>query len=160
MYRNGRYIPFLALCCAAALFFAAYLDGRQMEQRTGVEPEELSVGQIGMMAFAALFLVYGAIGFISAWLEGTELRPMKRKKNPGRIPFLAGVLLAALLAALAGSFARLIYKELATGVVTPSLEGTVAAGIFLVAALLLLLYRKSFIEDEVLVEDERGEVPW
>ena len=160
MYRNGRYIPFLALCGAAALFFAAYLDQRHLEQRAGMVPEALSVGQIGMMAFAALFLVYGAIGYISIWLEGTELRPMRRKKSPGVAPVIAGILLSAFLAALAGSFARLIYTELVTAFVSPSLEGAMAASIFIVAALLLLLYRKYFIEDEVLVEDERGEVPW
>ena len=145
---------------AALFILAAYLDGTQIAQQTGKTNAALSVGQIGMITFGVLLFVYGAIGSISVWLEGQELRPGLIRKSPGTFPVIAGVILSALLVALAGFFVRLIYHELAAGITASALEGAIAGTIFLVAAFLLLLYRKAFVDDEALVEDEHMEVPW
>jgi hypothetical protein len=131
MYRNGRLIPSLAFLGAAALFLAAYLDGRQITQHTGRVLKALSVGQIGMITFGVLLFVYGAIGYISIWLEGRELRPGKRKSSPRAGVFVACLILSAVLVALAGSFVRLIYYELTEGIAASALEGAIAGTIFL-----------------------------
>ena len=62
MYRNDPILPTFALILAAGLFYAAYLDGQHIARLLGHVPEELSVGQIGLMAFGAVLLLYGLMG--------------------------------------------------------------------------------------------------
>ena len=64
MYRNDPILPTFALILAAGLFYAAYLDGRHIARLLGHVPEELSVGQIGLMAFGAVLLLYGLMGSV------------------------------------------------------------------------------------------------
>ncbi|WP_117237646.1 cytochrome C [Thermus sediminis] len=160
MYRNDFVLPTFSLILALGLFYAAYLNGLHIARLQGHTPEELSVGQIGLMAFGALFLLYGLMGLISYWLEGLELRPGRHFPTPSTAPVAAGVILVLLLTALSGFFVRLIVYSAQTGYNPTWLQGLIFGGISLVVAALFGLYRRFFVREEVVTEGEKGEFPW
>ena len=159
MYRNDRVIPFFTLVFAAALFFMSYLDGRYITALSGGKPQPLSVGQIGLISLGVVFLIYGVIGFISVWLEGSELRPGVHKARPGRAQWV-GMVLSALAVALSGLFVQAIVHSLRTQQNHPAAEGIIFAAISLCVAGLLMLYKNYYQDDEVHIESEDSEVPW
>ncbi len=160
MYRNDTVLPFFAILFSIALFYAFRLDAIHLEQLAGEAKEELTPGQIGLLAFSAVFLVYGLIGYFSTWLEGVELRPGRHVPEPGAAVAVVSVLLAVVLAGLSGFFVRLLLHQMTVGPVSSAAQGVVFGSIMLVAALLLAIYKKYYLGDEVLIEDEHSEVPW
>ena len=160
MYRNDPILPTLALILAAGPFYAAYLDGRHIARLLGHVPEELSVGQIGLMAFGAVLLLYGLMGLVSYWLEGIELRPGRHFPPPSAAPVAAGVILVLLLTALSGFFVRLLVYSAQTGHNPPWLQGLIFGSISLVVAALFGIYRRFFGREEVITEEEKSEFPW
>ncbi len=160
MYRNDATGPFFALLLAAALYLSAYLDGRRIAAMGGGYEDALTVGQIGLITFATLFLIYALIGFFSIWLEGEELRPGRHLPSPGAAVPLVAVLLAVIEAALGGFFVRLMLHHLTVEPVSAAAQGAVFGAMMLVGAVLLAIYKKYYLGDEVLVEEEHSEVPW
>ena len=160
MYRNDPVLPTFSLILALGLFYAAYLDGRLLARLQGHTPMELSVGQIGLMAFGAVLLLYGLMGLVSFWLEGVELRPGRHFPAPSTAPVAAVVILVLLLTALSGFFARLIVYSAQTGHNPTWLQGLIFGSISLVVAALFGIYKKFFGRDEAVTEDEKGEFPW
>mgnify|MGYP003406590727 FL=1 len=160
MYRNDPILPTFALILAAGLFYAAYLDGRHIARLLGHVPEELSVGQIGLMAFGAVLLLYGLMGLVSYWLEGIELRPGRHFPTPSTAPVAAGVILVLLLTALSGFFVRLLVYSAQTGHNPTWLQGLIFGSISLVVAALFEIYRRFFGWEEVINEVEKREFPW
>ena len=159
MYRNDRVIPFFTLVLAAALFFMSYLDGRYITALSGGKPQPLSVGQIGLISLGVVFLIYGVIGFISVWLEGSELRPGVHRARPGRAQWV-GMALSVLAVALSGLFVQAIVHSLRTQQNHPAAEGIIFAAISLCVAGLLMVYKHYYQDDEVHIESEDSEVPW
>ncbi|TBH21273.1 cytochrome C [Thermus thermamylovorans] len=160
MYRNDPVLPTFALILAAGLFYMAYLNGVHIARLQGHTPEELSVGQIGLMAFGAALLLYGLIGLISYWLEGIELRPGRHFPIPATAPVAAGVVLVLLLTALSGFFVRLLVYSAETGHNPTWLQGLIFGAISLVVGGLFGLYRRFFGREEVVTEGEKSEFPW
>jgi len=158
MYRNDRVVPFFTLLFAAALFLMSYLDGRHITALAG-KPEPLSVGQIGLISFGLVLVVYGIIGYISVWLEGEELRPGVHKARPGAAQWV-GMALSALAVALSGLFVQAIVHSLRTQQNHPAAEGIIFGAISLTVAGLLMVYKHYYQDDEVHVESEDSEVPW
>lgn len=155
MVRNDPLIPFYAVLAAVAAFLAAWLYGRHL----GAQPA-LSTGQIGLMTFGILLLVYGVIGLVSVWFEGRELRPGRRLASRGAVPLVVGLLLCLADAALAGIFVRLVMHGLTTHIPSPRAEGVATGALFLCTAALLAVYKRYFVSDEVTTDDLRSEVPW
>lgn len=162
MYRNDSVVPFFSLGLSEVFFIMAYLDRSRIIAYSGTTPDALSSGQIGLIAFGMTLFIYGVIGLVSVWLEGSELRPTKRQPEAGLAPVVVGVVLSILLALLSGFFVRIIVYELNTGPgpVNTLLEGGVFGLMMAIIAALLVLYKKYFMEEEVLAEDEHSEVPW
>ena len=160
MYRNDPILPTFALILAAGLFYAAYLDGRHIARLLGHVPEELSVGQIGLMAFGAVLLLYGLMGLVSYWLEGIELRPGRHFPTPSTAPVAAGVILVLLLTAPSGFVVRLLGYSAQTGHNPTWLQGLIFGSISLVVAALFGIYRRFFGREEVITEEEKSEFPW
>lgn len=160
MYRNDLGTPYLALLASAALFLSGWLDGRLAAQLAEAPLDHLTVGQIAMFAFAMLLLLYAAIGALSVWFEGRELRPAREVQRPGGAAVAAGLLGALALVVLSGTFTHLIARELVQGTTAPRLEGGLVAAIFVVAAFLLTLHKRFVMAREVWAEDEDDEVPW
>ena len=160
MFRNDTIIPFLALLAGLGLGLMAYLDGQHIAGLAGRAPAELSVGQIGLVAFAIVFFLYGAIGSISAWLEGEELRPGKHLSRLGRAPVVIVVALSLALVALSGLFVNAVFRALETGKNAPAVQGGLIALSLVIAAVLLAIAKKYLVGDETLTEDEHQEFPW
>jgi hypothetical protein len=162
MYRNDTVVPYFALVFSAALFLISYLNVQLLFDR-GVELARLPVGTIGLMAFGMVLFLYGFIGLISNWLEGSELRPGRHHPEPSSLPVVVGVALSILLVVLSGFFVRTLvfaadpefgyYSD-------PTLQGGVFASMMLLLAVLIVIYKKFFMEEEVLAEDEKSEFPW
>ncbi|MBF6594151.1 MAG: cytochrome C [Thermaceae bacterium] len=163
MHKNDTVVPFGALLFAVALFLMAFLDNQNRVSETVAIPgaaHSLSVGIIGLMAFGMVMFIYGFIGLVGNYLEGTELRPSKHIAGPSSLPVVAGVVLSLLLVGLAGFFARTLVYAAKEGFNPSSLQGGVFAAMMLIIAILLVIYKKFFMEEEVLAEEEKGEFPW
>lgn len=160
MYRNDTVVPFFALLFGVALGLMAYLDGRHIAQLSGRAPKDLSVGQIGLVAFGLVLVVYGLIGLLSVWLEGKELRPGKHQPRPGVLVLALGLALAVGLVALSGLFVRSIISGFNSGSSDAAEQGALFAGMMLTGAAMIALYKRSFIGEETLSEIEHGEFPW
>jgi len=159
VYRNDRVVPFFALVLALALFLVTYLDGRHIAALEGHAPEEFSVGQIGLVALAMVLLLYALIGFVSVWLEGTELHPGLRRANPGNTHII-GIALSLVTVALSGLFAQAILTSQRTQEIHPRLEGVLFGVIALLVAAVLALYKRHYQDEDVRAESETSEVPW
>jgi hypothetical protein len=160
MYRNDTVIPWFAILFAVALFWMSYLNGQHIAELAGHTPEELSVGQIGLMAFGAVLFIYGFMGLLSNWLEGEELRPIRHFPEPSTAPMVAGIILVLLLTAMGGFYVRLLIYSAQTGHNPTHLQGGLFAAMALVIALLLATYKKFYEREEAVTEDEHSEVPW
>ncbi len=160
MYRNDAVVPTFALIFALALFYMAFLDGQHVAALEGRMPEVLTVGQIGLMAFGMVLSLYGFIGLLSNWLEGAELRPGKHYPTPSSLPMVAGAVLALLLVAVSGFFARTLAFSFVNSYNVPALQGGLFAAMMLLMALMIAIYKKFFMEEEVLAEDEHSDFPW
>ncbi len=134
--------------------------------RSRFVPEEIKLPEIFLVTFVMLLLTYGIIGLYSHWAEGAELRPgiHKVRSTPmtitAMIAAMAGVILFSVL------FVRQILTSIAgMNAATPvapqvTAEGFYAAMVVLLIALVLGLYKKYFMDGEVVVEDASGEFPW
>jgi DMSO/TMAO reductase YedYZ heme-binding membrane subunit len=160
MYKNDTVVPIFALIFSIAMFFMTYLNGQRIAALQGRMPEELTVGQIGLMAFAMVLFIYGFIGLLSNWLEGAEMKPGKHTPEPSSLPVVAGVVLSLLLTAIAGFFARTLAFGSVEGYHKASLEGGLFAAMMLLIALLVTIYKKFFMDEEVLAEGGKSDFPW
>lgn len=73
------------------------------------------------------------------------------------------MVLSVLLVVLSGFFVRTLVfaNNPETGYYNPStLQAGVFASMMLLLALLIAIYKKFFIEEEILAEDDKGEFPW
>lgn len=159
MYKNDTIVPFGAILAAAALFLMTYLNTHMRVMESGTVPH-LTVGSIGLMAFAMVLFMYGFIGLISNYLEGSEMRPGKHMAPPSSLPMVAGVVLSLLLVGLSGFFARTLVYAAKEGFNPNALQGGVFAAMMFLIALLVVIYMKFFLEQEVLAEADKAEFPW
>lgn len=163
MYRNDAVVPYFALVFSAALFLMAYLNTTNRVNEPPViagAPHAMSVGTIGLLAFGMVLFIYGFIGLLSRWLEGSELRPGVHEPEPSTAPTVAGVILSILLVVLSGFFVRVLIHSNSTGNNPTALQGGLFAAMMLIIALLLAIYKKFFIKEEVLAESEKSDFPW
>lgn len=134
--------------------------------RSRFVPPEIILPEIFLVTFVMLLLTYGIIGLYSHWAEGAELKPgiHKVRSTP--------MVMVAMIASLAGVvlFSVLFVRQILTGIAgmnaaTPvppvvTAEGFYAAMVVLLLALVLGIYKKYFMDGEVVVEDASGEFPW
>lgn len=163
MYRNDAVVPYFALVFSAALFLMAFLNTRDRVNEVPVmagAPHPVSVGTIGLMAFGMALFIYGFVGLLSLWLEGSELRPGVHDPQPSTAPTVAGVILSILLVMVSGFFARVLLYSNTTGYNPTALQGGLFAAMMLIIALLLAIYKKFFLKEEVLAESENSDFPW
>ncbi|WP_424950059.1 c-type cytochrome [Deinococcus sp.] len=134
--------------------------------RSRFVPPEIILPEIFLVTFIMLLLTYGIIGLYSHWAEGAELHPgiHKVRSTP--------MVMVAMVASLAGVvlFSVLFVRQIVSGVAgmnaSPPLppqvtaEGFYAAMVVLLIALVLGIYKKYFMDGEVVVEDASGEFPW
>jgi hypothetical protein len=153
MSRNGTTLPFLALVLSAVGFLAGSLVGRPGAR-------SLTVPQLALVAFAMLLLIYGTIGYASIWLEGVAPQPGRRAVRAGLFAVAVGLVLVLAEVVLGGLFARTMLAEMRSRHIDGALEGGLFGGMCLVAAALLLLYKKLFLGQEIVAESERSEIPW
>lgn len=159
MYRNDRVVPFFALVLSLALFLVTYLDGRHIAALEGHAPEELSVGQIGLIALGVVFLLYALMGFVSVWLEGEELVPGQHRARPGNT-HIVGIALSVVTVAVSGLFAQAMLNAQRTQVNHPRIEGVLFGIVALLVAAVLALYKRHYQDEDVRAESENTEVPW
>ena len=160
MYKNDSVLPFFGLLLAVAFWMMAYYDGLHLAALAGHPLEELSGGQFGLITFGAVFFIYGVMGYVSYWLEGDELRP-GRHESPNS--FWAGVAIAILvviLVALSGLLVQTVIYWANTGPVSYGFAGRMAGYVLRDMAAILTIYKKYFVAEVVIAEDEHSEVPW
>jgi hypothetical protein len=160
MFRNDTLVPFLALVMSVALAFVAWAERRGAAEVAGHMPGNLTSVQIALLAFSALLVVYGTVGLLSVWLDGNTLRPGIRGVSPRLASLVVGIVASLAIAVLGALLIGAILSDLRGMHVAPVVEGGLLGAIFLLCAVVLAVYRKYFVKQEALVEDEDSEVPW
>jgi len=119
-------------------------------------PTHLDSYQIALIAWGFLLALYGVQGVLSVWLEGRELRLNAHRERP-REPLWVFVVVLG-LTALEFFLAVRFVMGLPTA---PARQLALDSGLlFLVLAAMLVLYRKYFVEDEVVAGERDDGVPW
>lgn len=142
------------------------IDPAVLKNRSRFVPEDIKLPEIWLATFIMVLLTYGLIGLYSHWAEGAELRPGIHKVRSTPVATLGMVLSIASTLLFSFLFVRQMNIDYAGWAardqVMPNVtaEGFYAAMIILSLAASLAIYKKYFMDGEVLVEDASGEFPW
>lgn len=119
-------------------------------------PAHLESYQIALIVWGFVLALYGVQGLLSVWLEGQQLQPGER--GSAREPWWAVAAIAVLAGAeiaLAVQFIQNLQRQS-----DPQQLALDGALLFVGLATMLVLYRKYFIADEVIIQDRDDGVPW
>lgn len=155
----------------AELITPAYFEAKKagandaaLKQRSRFVPDHLALPEIFLATFVMVLTIYGVIGLYSVWAEGEQLVPgIHQVKSTGLA--MAGMFFSLGMTVLC---AVLFIKQIMLGLnglidqtpIVVTNEGLYAAGQFIFITIALGLYKKYFMDGEVLVEDAAGEFPW
>jgi hypothetical protein len=119
-------------------------------------PTHLDAYQIALIAWGFVLALYGVQGVLSVWLEGRELKLKGQGERP-REPLWVLVVILALTA-----LELLLAVRFVLGLPTaPARQLALDAGLlFMVLAVMLVLYRKYYVADEVMAQERDDGVPW
>lgn len=119
-------------------------------------PEHLAEYQIGLLAWILVLAVYGAIGLVSVWLEGTEPEPevVEPRSGPGALVALTVFALSALVAN------AVFIWQVILGKGTVSTLGASAVLWMWSLAAAVAVYRRYFVSQEIIQQDRDEEIPW
>ncbi|MGB9755354.1 MAG: hypothetical protein ACPLXO_00600, partial [Desulfurella sp.] len=103
-----------------------------------------------------LFIIVGIIGLASTYIEKNTNKPeLIKKDNPSIFSFL--FIMTLIIAEVV--CAAYVIVELYSGTVN-SIIGLSIGFNFILMALIVLFYRKFNIDDEVITQDIKDEIPW
>ncbi|MVN89241.1 c-type cytochrome [Deinococcus sp. HMF7620] len=142
------------------------IDPAVLKNRSRFVPEDLKLPEIFLATFVMVLLTYGLIGLYSVWAEGLELHPGIHKVRATPLATLGIVTTLSLTVVFSVLFVRQMVTDFAGwGAKEPVMPNVTAEGFYAAMILLLLaasigLYKKFFMDGEVLVEDASGEFPW
>lgn len=144
------------------------VDPNVLKNRSRFVPEDLKLPHIWLGAFIMILLTYGLIGLYSVWAEGEELHPGIHKVRSTPVATLGIVTTLGLAVLFSVLFVRQMFSDYAGWLGKEGLsyvqnvthQGFYAAMILLMLAASIALYKKFFMDGEVLVEDASGEFPW
>lgn len=144
------------------------VDPEVLKNRSRFVPEDLKLPHIWLGAFIMILLTYGLIGLYSVWAEGAELRPGIHKVRSTPVATLGIITTLGLAVLYSVLFVRQMFtdyagwlgKEGLTYTQNVTAQGFYAAMVLLMLAASVALYKKFFMDGEVLVEDASGEFPW
>ncbi|WP_026332481.1 c-type cytochrome [Deinococcus apachensis] len=140
------------------------VDPAVLKNRSRFVPEDIKLPEIFLATFIMVLLTYGLIGLYSVWAEGVELHPGIHKVRATPIATTAMVVTLGLSLLFSVLFVRQMVADYAAWankeMPNVAMEGFYAAMILLTLAVAVGLYKKFFMDGEVLVEDASGEFPW
>jgi len=142
------------------------IDPEVLKNRSRFVPDHIKLPEIFLGTFVMVLLSYGLIGLYSVWAEGQELHPGIHKVRSTPVATLAMITSIAMTVLFSVLFVRQMITDFAGWAaaepVMPNVtaEGFYAAMILLSLAASVALYKKYFMDGEVLVEDASGEFPW
>ncbi|GGB67326.1 c-type cytochrome [Deinococcus soli (ex Cha et al. 2016)] len=142
------------------------IDPEVLKNRSRFVPDHIKLPEIFLATFVMVLLTYGLIGLYSVWAEGLELHPGIHKVRSTPLATLGIITTLGLTVMFAVLFVRQMVTDFAGWAaaepVTPNVtaEGFYAAMVLLMLAASVALYKKYFMDGEVLVEDASGEFPW
>ena len=140
------------------------IDPAVLKNRSRFVPEDIKLPEIFLATFVMVLLTYGLIGLYSVWTEGQELHPGIHKVRSTPLAMLGMVVTLGLGLLFSVLFVRQMVIDYAAWanqeMPNVAMEGFYAAMILLMLALATGLYKKFFMDGEVLVEDASGEFPW
>ncbi|WP_081908983.1 cytochrome c [Deinococcus sp. YIM 77859] len=140
------------------------VDPEVLKNRSRFVPEDIKLPEIFLATFVMVLLTYGLIGLYSVWAEGQELHPGIHKTRSTPVAMLAMVVTLLLGLLFSVLFVRQMVADYAAWanqeMPNVAMEGFYAAMILFTIAVAIGLYKKFFMDGEVLVEDASGEFPW
>jgi amino acid transporter len=146
--RNTWGLPIVGLIAAAIL--AIIVMGSH-----GFNSDHLSEMELGAVAGALCFFIYGIQGVVSVLIDGEELKPGKRAPHITGPLTIAIVVVSVLLLIVAVALAYTLTSDYGVGTI-----GLLAgAGCFLLAGL-LVGYKEALIGEEGRFDRRDDGVPW
>ncbi|WP_420594434.1 c-type cytochrome [Deinococcus sp.] len=145
---------------------SATVSPELLKNRSRIVPEEIKLPEITLVTFILLCLTYGIIGLYSVWAEGEELKPGIHKTRSTPIAMLAMISTLIGVMVFGVLFARQILIDwngwASDPIVAPNVtaEGFYSAMVVILLGVAAGLYKKYFMDSEVLIEDASGEFPW
>ena len=143
---------------------AGEIDPEVLKERGRMVPDGIALPEIFFLTFTMLLLSYGLVGLYSYWAEGAELKPGIHKVRASPVATLMMILTLASSLLFSVLFARQMMADYAAwnAGISPNVtrEGLWAGLLVLSLAIAVGLYKKYFMDGEVLVEDASGEFPW
>ncbi|WP_084048151.1 c-type cytochrome [Deinococcus hopiensis] len=140
------------------------VDPAVLKNRSRFVPEDIHLPEIFLATFVMVLLTYGLIGLYSVWAEGQELHPGIHKVRSTPLSNLAMVVTLGLSLLFSTLFVRQMVTDYAAWgnkeMPNVAMEGFFAAMILFTIAAAIALYKKFYMDGEVLVEDASGEFPW
>jgi mono/diheme cytochrome c family protein len=140
------------------------IDPAVLKNRSRFVPEDIKLPEIFLATFIMVLLTYGLIGLYSVWAEGLELHPGIHKVRATPVAMLSMVVTLILSLVFSVLFVRQMSADYAAWqnqeMPNVAMEGFYAAMILFTIAVAIGLYKKFFMDGEVLVEDTSGEFPW
>lgn len=142
------------------------IDPELLKNRGRIVPEDIRLPEIFLATFIMILVSYGIIGLYSYWAEGVELKPGFHRVRATPVAMLA--IASSMTATVVWGILFIRQMNIdyqgwaASTPVMPNVsrEGLYAAMIIFSLAVTLGLYKKYFMDGEVLVEDATGEFPW
>ncbi|MBC7645563.1 MAG: cytochrome c [Pseudopedobacter sp.] len=142
-------------------------NDKALKNRSRFVPKDLKLPEIFLGTFIMVLLVYGLMGLYSTWAEGEQLEPGIHRNKSTSFGMYAMLFSLAMVVFCSVGFVRAILESISlqgltaeAPVINVPQEGVFAAGIFLFLSAVIMLYKKYFMDGEVLVEDAGGEFPW
>lgn len=142
------------------------IDPEVLKNRSRFVPDHMKLPEIFLATFVIVLLTYGIIGLYSVWVEGLELKPGIHKVRATPIAQVGIFATMGLTVFFAIMFVRQMLIDFqgwnASEPVMPDVaaEGFYAAMVLLMMAASIALYKRFYMDGEVLVEDASGEFPW
>jgi mono/diheme cytochrome c family protein len=142
-------------------------EEKAIKNRSRFVPPDLQLPEIFLTTFVIVLLTYGLIGLYSVWAEGETLVPGIHKVKSTGLAMWGMMFCLGMVVLCSVLFVRQILEGVSlqgltaeAPVINVTGEGAAAAGVILFLAAALMLYKKFFMDGEVLVEDTSGEFPW
>lgn len=130
--------------------------GNNTEKTNLIGTNELDSYQIGLIVWGLLLLISGVIGVVSLLIEKDVSKlELIKKDSYDLLPLSLTLILVLIEIFFSAIFILELYSN-AKGYVL----GLIAGVIFLLMAFIVFVFRKYFIDDEIIIQDINDDVPW
>lgn len=123
---------------------------------SGMWVTDIASYQIAGIVWGVLFLMAAFIAFITEWIEYVSTEPVFiKKENVGLGPFIMLTILGIVDIILVIAFIEELFSK-----TTPTVRGLTASVIFFILSIMVVLYRRYYIDERIIIHELDDKLPW